>query len=628
MVLLAVGTTARWAHAAWPIRPAVLLALAGLLACLPVTGRALADILTVHPGQSIGAAIAQARPGDEVRVERGLYRENLLIDKSLTLKGIDRPTLSGGLKGDTVRITAEDVTIDGLIVRDSGDSLVEQNAGIYIRPGANRAIVRNCDLTYNLFGLWIESVRDVQVLNNVITGKRDYRSASRGNGIELYHTEGAQIVGNNISFVRDGIYVDVSNHALFRNNRIHNARYGTHYMNSNDNVWEGNDSYHNRGGLALMMARNQVVRNNRAWGNSDHGIMLRTLQDSVIEGNIVVGNARGFFIYDAEYNTIRNNLVMDNTIGVHLWAGSLPQPGGRQRFHPEPDPDQVRGQPGRDLGAGNYWSNYVGWDRNGDGIGDVPYEANDMVDYLSWRHPMMKLLLASPAVQTLRWSASSSRCCARQASSTPNRGCSRTHPTGDNGVADFPLPTLNDAGAPLIIAHGVRKHYGNIHAVDGVDLDIRSGELFGLIGHNGAGKSTLFKMMLGLIPPTAGDIRIDGALGHRPRFPCRTAHDRLPAGKRRALRQSHRARDAVVLCQAERLPRRATRPRHSNAWALRMRPDGACANTPRACASVSALPRRCSANRASCFSTNPPRAWTRRRSAVFTQRSDSSEAKA
>jgi len=74
------------------------------------------------------------------------------------------------------------------------------------------------------------------------------------------------------------------------------------------------------------------------------------------------------------------------------------------------------------------------------------------------------------------------------------------------------LPTLNDAGAPLIVAHGVRKHYGTIRAVDGVDLDIRSGELFGLIGHNGAGKSTLFKMMLGLIPPTTGDIRIGGAL--------------------------------------------------------------------------------------------------------------------
>jgi Cu-processing system ATP-binding protein len=58
---------------------------------------------------------------------------------------------------------------------------------------------------------------------------------------------------------------------------------------------------------------------------------------------------------------------------------------------------------------------------------------------------------------------------------------------------------------------GVHKHYGKVHAVDGVDLTVRRGELFGLIGHNGAGKSTLFKMMLGLVSVTAGDIRVAGA---------------------------------------------------------------------------------------------------------------------
>lgn len=63
----------------------------------------------------------------------------------------------------------------------------------------------------------------------------------------------------------------------------------------------------------------------------------------------------------------------------------------------------------------------------------------------------------------------------------------------------------------MIVARAVRKHYGPIHAVDGVDLEIGSGELFGLIGHNGAGKSTMFKMMLGLIPASAGEIHIDGA---------------------------------------------------------------------------------------------------------------------
>lgn len=56
----------------------------------------------------------------------------------------------------------------------------------------------------------------------------------------------------------------------------------------------------------------------------------------------------------------------------------------------------------------------------------------------------------------------------------------------------------------------VSKRYGEILAVNDVSLAVERGELFGLIGHNGAGKSTLFKMMLGLVPITAGEIRING----------------------------------------------------------------------------------------------------------------------
>ena len=61
-----------------------------------------------------------------------------------------------------------------------------------------------------------------------------------------------------------------------------------------------------------------------------------------------------------------------------------------------------------------------------------------------------------------------------------------------------------------IQVRGVSKHYGALHAVDGVDLCVQHGEIFGLIGHNGAGKSTLFKMMLGLTEPSAGEILING----------------------------------------------------------------------------------------------------------------------
>ncbi|MBT9455249.1 MAG: nitrous oxide reductase family maturation protein NosD [Burkholderiaceae bacterium] len=384
------------------------LTLALLLLCLTQLS-AQAATLRVKPGEALQPVLDAAEAGDVVEVERGFYTGNFLITKPLTLRGIQRPTLSGGQRGDTIRVTAPDVVIEGLIVRDSGDSLKDQNAGIYIRPGAHRAVVQRCDLTYNLFGLWIEKANDVRIEGNLITGKREYNSSQRGNGVQLYNTTGARIIGNNIGFVRDALYVDVSHQAIFRGNKLHHSRYGSHYMNSYYNLWEDNDSYYNRGGLALMEVRNQVVRNNRTWGNSDHGIMLRTIQDSVVENNVVAGNNRGLFIYDVEYATLRGNLVVDNHVGVHLSAGSTRNIVQGNDFIA--NREQVRYVGARDepwgakAGAstgGNHWSNYLGWDRNGDGVGDLPYEANDMVDRLSFRHPSMKLLLASPAVQALR----------------------------------------------------------------------------------------------------------------------------------------------------------------------------------------------------------------------------------
>ncbi|QPN30688.1 nitrous oxide reductase family maturation protein NosD [Diaphorobacter sp. JS3051] len=375
-----------------------------LALAMTLAGACQAATLHVRAGDDLTAAVRKAKAGDVLEIARGTYRANLVIDKPLTLRGMDRPTISGGNQGDTIRVTAPDVVIEGLIVRDSGDDLKDQNAGIYLYPGAHRAVVRRCDLTYNLFGLWIEKANDVLIEHNVITGKREYSSPQRGNGVQLYNTKGAKILNNNISFVRDALYVDVSHHALFKGNRLHHSRYGTHYMNSYYNLWEDNDTYYNRGGLALMEVREQTVRNNRAWGNSDHGIMLRTLQDSVIEGNVVAGNSRGFFIYDVEYIKLNNNLVVDNTVGVHLAAGSKNNEVEGNDFIS--NREQVRYVGARDerwgAKSGNHWSNYLGWDRDGDGVGDVPYEANDMVDRLTWRHPSVKLLLASPAVQALR----------------------------------------------------------------------------------------------------------------------------------------------------------------------------------------------------------------------------------
>jgi ABC-type multidrug transport system ATPase subunit len=59
----------------------------------------------------------------------------------------------------------------------------------------------------------------------------------------------------------------------------------------------------------------------------------------------------------------------------------------------------------------------------------------------------------------------------------------------------------------LLEVRALHRRFGPVHAVRGVDLDVRAGELVGLVGHNGAGKSTLMSMLLGLLPPSEGTIR-------------------------------------------------------------------------------------------------------------------------
>jgi len=74
-----------------------------------------------------------------------------------------------------------------------------------------------------------------------------------------------------------------------------------------------------------------------------------------------------------------------------------------------------------------------------------------------------------------------------------------------------------------IVTRGLTKQYGDLTAVDGLDLEVRRGEIFGLLGQNGAGKTTTILMLLGLSEPTDGSARV---LGFDP------AHDALQVKRR------------------------------------------------------------------------------------------------
>lgn len=64
--------------------------------------------------------------------------------------------------------------------------------------------------------------------------------------------------------------------------------------------------------------------------------------------------------------------------------------------------------------------------------------------------------------------------------------------------------------SPAIEARGLRKRFGAVTAVDGLDLSVPEGEIFGLVGPDGAGKTTTFRLLLGLMRPDEGEARLAG----------------------------------------------------------------------------------------------------------------------
>jgi oligopeptide/dipeptide ABC transporter ATP-binding protein len=89
-------------------------------------------------------------------------------------------------------------------------------------------------------------------------------------------------------------------------------------------------------------------------------------------------------------------------------------------------------------------------------------------------------------------------------------------------VTGEPLLRIRDLKTYFPVRHGVlQRTVGHVHAVDGVDIEIRAGETLGLVGESGCGKSTLGRTLVGLVPATSGEAWFDGKPlslkdGHRP----------------------------------------------------------------------------------------------------------------
>ncbi|KFE36558.1 nitrous oxide reductase family maturation protein NosD [Thioclava atlantica] len=378
-----------------------------LILCLTPLAAAAGEV-TVRPGpEALIRAIAKARPGDVLILETGRYAGPITIDKPLTLTG-QGAEVAGRGTGTVISVTAPDVTLRGLTVTGAGKRLDHLDSGVALAQSARHALVENNRLIGNLIGVDVQGAHDVTVRNNTIEGRDDLRVPERGPGIYVWNAPGLLVEGNRISKGRDGVFVTTSNKATYRRNVMTNLRYAFHSMYSNQLVVEDNVSRGNTMGFALMYSRRLRVTENLSDDDSAHGFFMNFANHAVISHNEVRnGGEKCLFVYNSNVNRITANRFEGCGIGVHFTAGSERNVISGNAFignRLQVKYVGTRWLEWSENGTGNYWSDHVAFDIDGNGRADSPYRPNTAIDRVVWSQPMAKLLMGAPAVQLIRWS--------------------------------------------------------------------------------------------------------------------------------------------------------------------------------------------------------------------------------
>jgi nitrous oxidase accessory protein len=391
-----------------------------LLAAIGRSSAGLATTYRVSPSGliiSISKAIELSSDGDTIEVEHGVYKERIVVDKSVKLIGIKRPVIDGQGKGTVVLIKAGGCTFKGFHVRGSGKSLTVEDAGILLDSAPGSIIVDN-HLEDVLFGIYLKQSPRGLIQKNVIVGK-PLPLPERGDGIRLWYSSETQILNNHISSARD-LVMWWSGNTLIKGNKVEGGRYGLHYMYSDDNVFEENIFIDNYVGGFLMYSSGIRFYHNifgRSQGPATgYGVGFKDLDDIVAEENLFIDNRIGLYLDNSphlidSWNEIKKNVIAFNDIGASLMPSIERNIVVSNSFIDNAEQIEIRG--GGTLSGniwfkdnkGNYWSDYLGYDENRDGIGDVPYFAESLFESLIDRYPNIRILIFSPVSQAIEFAS-------------------------------------------------------------------------------------------------------------------------------------------------------------------------------------------------------------------------------
>ncbi len=364
-----------------------------------------ADCIDVAPGPGLQAAVDAAGEGATLCLAPGRHDGPIRLDRRVRVWGPRDAAIVSHGEGSTVDITADGVELLGVTVDGSGHRFDLLDAAVRVHAAGVR--VEGVEIVRATFGILVEKSRHAIVRGNVVTGNPGVTVGMRGDSIRLWETTDSVVDRNHVLDGRD-VVVWYSSRNRIADNLIVRSRYGTHLMYSSDCEVDGNRYEGDVVGVFVMYSHRVLVRGNLVVGAAASAEMAVGLKDSgdvTLARNGLVHAGIGLYIDGnpppGEVNRIAGNAVRlcDTAIVFHAGGARVELTGNELADNQVAVRVDGRGDALAVTWEGNYFDDYVGYDLDGDGIGDLPYELRSLSGELMTRYPNLAFFRGAPSLE-------------------------------------------------------------------------------------------------------------------------------------------------------------------------------------------------------------------------------------
>ena len=355
-------------------------------------------------GANIQRAIEGATPGSTLCLTPGTYTGPIAVDRAVTIWGPREAVLRSNGTGHTIDVRADNARILGLTIEGSGRRYDTMDAGLHVTGNGVR--VEGVTVRDALFGITFERTENAVVKGNHVIGNPETPMGLRGDGIRLWSSRGAIADGNLVEDSRD-MLAWFSPNSRITNNVVRHSRYATHFMYSSGALVEGNQYVNNTVGVFVMYSDGIVISHNLLAGNSSSdglGVGGKESDLSLVD-NLIVQNTTGLYLDSCPFHPGRADTISGNLFALCDSAMVFLASGANNRFFDNTLRDnqfQVRTENRGDLmnaeWARNYFDDYQGYDLDGDGYGDVPYELRSLSGELIGEYPALAFFRGTSAL--------------------------------------------------------------------------------------------------------------------------------------------------------------------------------------------------------------------------------------